>query len=632
MKNASVQQFQASSPARLVWLIIIIGCFAGFIMTSIVWWVGVDLRSKREKLTLLSDKLIANSYGMEQESNQVLRQYIKLFNLEYTHNTDLAGRGLLALAEAYEKEANFENITPFFVDLKESIQALQQQKSRCEIWANRQVKNIKEQHLAGKRVDKALTALNDSLQEAHGHRRLDLVLRYKKYMAGTLSNETDSIQQIMEQSICGSGLLGLESEMADLALLVEQLRGETRRDHLVDLKDNRLRTILIRLRRESSLLPSSPDGFRETFMDLLITFEISLLGNNYSFNKDHQTIKIGRDGFCGLVEEHIRLVEEREFHRAIVFTAFRNIHEQLRKTGLEVNKSMQSMADLRENSLQRAWQIMLLVSLLMAAIFLAISSRILAAIRSQIKKIQDANTILSSQTEELTENEEVLREKQDQLEYLSSSLLTAQEDERQRVAYELHDELGQSMTALKLQVRSLVQSMGADPSPILKKKCNRLSRSIKDIIESVRQLSQDLSPAILEDLGIEAALVTLLTTYEDLHEVVIVRDLGPIHLVTNLNSQRNIYRIIQELLTNISKHANCNKIIIRVKKRKRELLVTIIDNGRGFDVDRVEKMEKGQKGMGLSTITERVRIMGGKLEIHSKQGDGVHVMFTVPVS
>jgi len=226
----------------------------------------------------------------------------------------------------------------------------------------------------------------------------------------------------------------------------------------------------------------------------------------------------------------------------------------------------------------------------------------------------------------------VLKKAQNQLRRLSASIMESQEKERSAIARELHDELGQSMTALKLQVRSLVQSMGDNPSPILKKKCNGLSRSIKDIIESVRQLSQDLSPAILEDLGIEAALVTLLTTFEDLHELVIVRDLGPIHLVTNLNSQRNIYRIIQELLTNISKHANCNKIIIKVQKRKRELLVTIIDNGRGFDIDRVKKMEKGQKGMGLSTITERVRIMGGKLEIHSKQGGGVQVMFTVPVS
>lgn len=632
MKKDSIQQFQAANPARLVWLIIIIGCCAGFIMTSIVWWLSVDLRSKREKLSSLSDTMISASYGIEQEANRILRQYVKLFNLETNDSeTDFAGNTLLSMAESYEKEADFKHIDPFFLNLRESIQALQQQKEQSLTWALQQTDNLQEQLIASKRVDKALTALEQSLQETHGRRRLDLVLRYKDYMENASPEQSNTIRQVLSESVRGSGLLGVASEMADLALLVEQLRGETRRDHLIDLKDNRLRTTLVRLWREVSLLDTSPDGFREKFMYLLNAFEVSLFGLNYSLKKEHQTITIGEGGYYGLISAHLRLVAEGEFHRNIAFTTFRNIHEHLRRIGVEVNKSMQTMADTRENSLQQAWQLMLLVSVCMAALFLAISSRILKAIRGQIQKIQDANRTLSSQTTKLTENEEVLREKQTQLEYLSSSLLTAHEDERQRVAYELHDELGQSMTVLKLQVRSLARSLGDPPHPLLKKKCDRLSQSIRDIIQSVRQLSQDLSPAILEDLGIEAALVTLLTTFEEVHELTIIRELGPINRITNLTSQRNIYRIIQELLTNISKHAKSTQVTIRVEEQANNLIVSVNDNGLGFDTDRNLKTKKHKKGMGLSTITERVRIMGGKLTIHSKPNAGVEVNFTVPL-
>jgi len=469
-------------------------------------------------------------------------------------------------------------------------------------------------------------------QVVYGRRRLNLVLRYKETIADSSGHSTETIRKILEESISDSGLSGLKSEMADLTLLVEQLRSETRIDHLIDLKDNRLLTTLLRLRRVLSLLPPRPDSFKETFESLLTSFETTLLGTDYSIQKNHQTIKTGKDGFYPLVEEHLQLEAERELHRQAVFAAFNKIHEQLRKTNDEVKNSIQIMADMQENSLQHAWHIMLLVSLVMAGVFLAISSRILSAIRGQVQKIQDTNKVLSAQTRELTKNEIILTGKQVQLEYLSRSLLTAQEDERKRIAYELHDELGQSLTALNLQVRSLTRSMGQNPAPILKEKCDRLSQSIKDIIQSVRQLSQDLSPAILDDLGIEAALVNLLTTFEELHDLVIVKNISQVQLITDLNTQRNLYRIIQELLTNISKHANCTIININIQKTGDELLIRVTDNGRGFNPASTGQQNKHRKGMGLSTIAERIRIMRGKLDIDSVPDGGVKVTFTIPLS
>jgi len=631
--KSSVHQKQPADPTKLVWLIIIIGCCAGFIMTSIVWWLSVDLRHKRERLNRLTDKLITADYSMKQEANLIMGQYARLFNLEEVDaaGNDPGGKTLSALAESYENEAYFLTDSSHFHELRAAIQTLQQLKKKCRWWAERQIRNKKSRLLLDKTVDQATSSLNEALHEIYGRRRLNLVLRYKKAIADSSGRSPETIHKILKESISDSGLAGLKSELADLTLLVEQLRSETRIDHLIDLKDNRLLTTLLRLRRVLSLLPPRPDSFKETFQSLLTSFETTLLGTGYAIQKNHQTIKTGRDGFYTLVKENLQLEAERKLHRQAVFAAFNKIHEQLRKTNDEVKNSIQIMADKRENSLQHAWQIMLLVSLVMAGVFLAISSRILSAIRGQVQKIQDTNKVLSAQTLELTKNEIILTGKQVQMEYLSRSLLTAQEDERKRIAYELHDELGQSLTALNLQVRSLTRSMGKNPASILKEKCDRLSQSIKDIIQSVRQLSQDLSPAILDDLGIEAALANLLTTFEELHDLVIVKNISQVQLITDLNTQRNLYRIIQELLTNISKHANCTIINIDIQKTGDELLIRVADNGRGFTPANTGQQNKHRKGMGLSTIAERIRIMRGTLDIDSEPDGGVKVTFTIPL-
>jgi signal transduction histidine kinase len=267
---------------------------------------------------------------------------------------------------------------------------------------------------------------------------------------------------------------------------------------------------------------------------------------------------------------------------------------------------------------------MLLLWLGTGAVFVLISARIIQAARRQVRAIEETNAALLASREELRESEE-------QLHRLSSSLLTAQENERRRIARELHDELGQAMAALKLQVRAAERTMGDQTPPALKDECRHLRQAINEIIENMRRLSRDLSPVVLEDLGFEAAVEHLANTFAGLHGIAVELDLADISHLLSREAQHNIYRILQELLNNIGKHAEAGRVRIAVSRRHSELLFTVEDDGRGFDAAEVKRAKATEKGMGLTAVAERVRLLGGRLEIDSAPGGGTRVTFTAPL-
>jgi signal transduction histidine kinase len=223
-----------------------------------------------------------------------------------------------------------------------------------------------------------------------------------------------------------------------------------------------------------------------------------------------------------------------------------------------------------------------------------------------------------------------LNESRIRLQYLSSNLLNAQENERKRIARELHDELGASMAVLKMQVRSAEKSLGPQIPEQLRDECDKLRASINQIIENVRRLSRDLSPVVLEDLGLEAAIEHLIDTFAELNKLTIKSDLSGILFLVKEETQRNVYRILQELLNNIRKHAAAKNIVVAVKKVGAELKFSVGDDGVGLDVDEVHR-NFAKEGMGLTTIAERVRILGGTMTIDSKPGQGCLVEFTAPI-
>jgi signal transduction histidine kinase len=233
-------------------------------------------------------------------------------------------------------------------------------------------------------------------------------------------------------------------------------------------------------------------------------------------------------------------------------------------------------------------------------------------------------------SESLKERERALRESEKRLRSLSSELLRAQEKERKRLSNELHDELGQCLALLKHRLRSIEKEVG-EHHPSLRKECEETSRFVDDIIESVRRLSRDLSPSILEDLGLSAALRWLLESFGERHTIRMSFDVDGIDDLFSQETQTNLYRISQEALTNIGRHAEASQIRFALQKNENHVSFVVEDNGKGFDVAQVGSRLSHEKGMGLAAMAERAHMFGATFHIWSQLGKGTRISLKIPL-
>jgi signal transduction histidine kinase len=208
-----------------------------------------------------------------------------------------------------------------------------------------------------------------------------------------------------------------------------------------------------------------------------------------------------------------------------------------------------------------------------------------------------------------------------QLESLSQRMLEVQEEERRRIARELHDEIGQVLTGLKLLL---------DASVTQPEKSAKARQMVNELIGRVRQMSLDLRPAMLDDLGLLPALIWQIDRYSS--QTGIEVQFNQVGLQDRrFDSQVEItaYRLVQEALTNVARHAQVTEASVRVWVGESTLLVHVSDQGVGFDLGTVLHQMDGR---GLLGMRERVKYVGGKLSIESQPGRGTQVMAELPVA
>ena len=236
-----------------------------------------------------------------------------------------------------------------------------------------------------------------------------------------------------------------------------------------------------------------------------------------------------------------------------------------------------------------------------------------------------------SMTHDITQKKKTelaLRESEKKLRHLSSSLLKAQELERQRISYGLHDELGQSLAALKMQIGIALgrfHSSGEQLAP----ECEAVLEQLDAIIENTRRLSRGLSPTVLDNLGLTAAIRWLVKDFAEHHGIVVALDLPVIDHLFPRESEIIIYRIIQESFTNVVKHAQATQVDLSVRRHRNRVRFYIVDNGVGFDMTEVSQRRWPEKGLGLTAMDERARILGCPLRRLSRKGQGTRITFSV---
>ena len=151
------------------------------------------------------------------------------------------------------------------------------------------------------------------------------------------------------------------------------------------------------------------------------------------------------------------------------------------------------------------------------------------------------------------------------------------------------------------------------------------------VIDDVRRLSRDLSPAILEDLGLQSALKYLIDGVSKHYTVSHAFEVEDLDHLFPADAQIIIYRIFQECLTNISKHAGATEVSISIKEDDDLVSLVLEDNGAGFDPAQVSARRGAGRGLGLAALNERARMLGGTLEIRSQPGAGTRLTCIIPV-
>jgi PAS domain S-box-containing protein len=233
------------------------------------------------------------------------------------------------------------------------------------------------------------------------------------------------------------------------------------------------------------------------------------------------------------------------------------------------------------------------------------------------------------EVEERQQTEQALRESEEKLLTLTSQLLTRQEEERIRLSRELHDSLGQTLLVLKLQLRAIEKRLRPDQQT-LRQESEQTLRLIDQIIEDVRRLARNLSPSVLEDIGLAAALRNLCEEFSRHQNLSLSLDMDDISGIFSPENQSHIYRIFQESLTNIGKYAKAIRVSLAIKRRDGGVAFVIKDDGIGFQMEEVQARGGVVRAMGLTTMAERVRMLGGKLDITSNRGGGTIISFIVP--
>jgi len=220
---------------------------------------------------------------------------------------------------------------------------------------------------------------------------------------------------------------------------------------------------------------------------------------------------------------------------------------------------------------------------------------------------------------------EILRHSQEQLRTLTAGLVEAQEEERRRISQELHDDISQRLAALAIQAEVLHQAHGISADE-LQGKLGELQKQMEALSEDLRHTARNLHPFTLTQLGLEPALRSYCAEFSSLKQFKVrftARALpGTIPSAVALC----VYRVVQEALGNVAKHAGAKRAVVSVSGSGGALHVDIRDNGHGFDLDQA----KG-KGLGLISMEERVRQLGGTFSISPRPGDGTRIEIRIPV-
>ena len=227
--------------------------------------------------------------------------------------------------------------------------------------------------------------------------------------------------------------------------------------------------------------------------------------------------------------------------------------------------------------------------------------------------------------------EEQVKESAKQLRYLSSRLLSAQEEERKRIAGELHDSIGACLSGIKFRVEKALQQIGGTESAATES-LNTIIPVIQEAVEECRRIQMDLRPSMLDDLGLQATLSWFCRRFQKIYsEIQVEQEIDVEEGDVPPSLKIVAFRVIQEAMNNVAKHSHANHVRLSLRKLEGRMELVLLDNGRGFSVKRVRSQETAERGLGLLSMRERTELSGGSFAIESAEGKGTIIRASWPL-
>ncbi|HKO80758.1 MAG TPA: PAS domain S-box protein, partial [Chitinophagaceae bacterium] len=240
-------------------------------------------------------------------------------------------------------------------------------------------------------------------------------------------------------------------------------------------------------------------------------------------------------------------------------------------------------------------------------------------------KGQQTRLVLANDVTEKHIAEEKLKESYDAIRELTDYLQNVREEERLHMAREIHDELGQLLTILKMDVSWVNKRTGPD-NVTTKEKLNEILSVIDTTVKAVRRIASELRPSLLDDLGLLAAMEWHLEEFERRSGISKELYIPETEIPLPDSLKIGIFRIFQESLTNVARHSEATKVVVSLVQNEKQLILTIKDNGKGF-----EEKEEARRTLGLLGMKERSQMMGGQYSISGIRGEGTTVTVIVPL-